>query len=136
MAETEIKEPTDLEKELATLNENIAKLEELYKKGEIEEEAYKKLKEEYESKKKELEKRMKKEIAKPTHERIAVSSFVKVDKIKILIVLLIISNIVFLPDLSITIIAFLFLRLIIMILRLTTIILSPATIVLRRTITS
>jgi len=59
-AGTEVREPTELEKELATLNENIAKLEELYKKGEIEEYAYKVLKEEYESKKKEIEKKMKK----------------------------------------------------------------------------
>jgi len=58
-AGTEVRELTELEKELAILNENIAKLEELYKKGEVDEEAYKKLKEEYESKKKEIEEKIK-----------------------------------------------------------------------------
>jgi len=57
---TEVREPTELEKGLAILNENIAKLEELYKKGEVDEETYKILKEEYESKKKELEEKTKK----------------------------------------------------------------------------
>jgi len=58
-AGTEVREPTELEKELSILNERLSRLEELYKKGEIEEYAYKKLKEEYESKKKEIEKKMK-----------------------------------------------------------------------------
>jgi len=53
-AETEVKEPTDLEKELSLLNERLSKLEDLYRRGEIEEDAYKKLKEEYESRKREI----------------------------------------------------------------------------------
>jgi len=52
--ETEVKEP-DLEKELSLLNERLSKLEDLYRRGEIDEEAYRKLKEEYESRKREIE---------------------------------------------------------------------------------
>jgi len=57
--ETEARELTNVEKELALLNDWLSKLEELYRRGEVEEEAYKKLKEEYENRKRELEKSMK-----------------------------------------------------------------------------